>query len=94
MPGPYRRNWIGNVEKTMSAEKHERIRKRAHAIWESEGRPEGAHERHWAMASAAIDEEDGHPPIETTTGAGPALAAHTKDAKPRKAPGRRKTVVI
>lgn len=79
----------------MSTEKHERIRQRAHAIWESEGRPEGEHERHWAKAIAEIDAEDvGQPPLETTTGAGPALAAHTKDAKPRKAPVRRKKAEI
>jgi hypothetical protein len=76
----------------MSTEKHERIRQRAHAIWENEGRPDGEHERHWAMATSEIDAEDASPPIEATTGAGPALAAHTKDAKPRKAPVRRKKV--
>ncbi|WP_249218874.1 DUF2934 domain-containing protein [Falsirhodobacter algicola] len=32
------------------------IRDRAHAIWESEGRPEGQHEAHWRRASAEIDE--------------------------------------
>ncbi len=75
----------------MSTEKHERIRQRAHAIWEREGRPEGEHERHWAKATAEVDAEDvEQPAIETTTGAGPALAAHTKDAKPRKTPVRRK----
>lgn len=45
------------------------------------------------MASAQIEAEDGQPPLEATTGAGPALAAHTKDAKPRKAPVRRKKAV-
>ena len=28
----------------------EEIRKKAHAIWEKEGRPEGQHERHWDEA--------------------------------------------
>jgi len=30
----------------------EHIRKLAHQIWESEGRPHGQHERHWQMACA------------------------------------------
>lgn len=77
----------------MSADKHERIRQRAHAIWESEGRPEGQHERHWALACAEIEAEDSQAPIEVTAGAGPAIAAHSKDAKPRKPPVRRKKAV-
>ncbi len=37
----------------------ERIRKRAHEIWEEEGRPEGREYSHWLRARAAIAEEDG-----------------------------------
>jgi hypothetical protein len=29
----------------------QKIRQRAHEIWESEGRPEGRHEHHWQKAS-------------------------------------------
>jgi hypothetical protein len=42
----------------MSSERHERIRQRAHAIWEREGRPDGLHEQHWYQATSEIDAED------------------------------------
>ena len=35
-----------------------RIRERAHAIWEREGRPEGRHIEHWQQAAREIAEED------------------------------------
>lgn len=37
----------------------ERIRKRAHTIWEEEGRPEGREYSHWLRARAEIQEEEG-----------------------------------
>ncbi|MBN9056611.1 DUF2934 domain-containing protein [Shinella sp. NM-101] len=37
----------------------ERIRKRAHEIWEEEGRPEGREYSHWLRARADIRAEDG-----------------------------------
>ena len=37
-------------------DREQRIRERAHAIWEHEGRPEGQAERHWQMAKHAIEE--------------------------------------
>ena len=37
----------------------ERIRRRAHAIWEREGRPEGRREEHWAQARREIEAEEG-----------------------------------
>lgn len=37
----------------------ERIRQRAHDIWEEEGRPEGREYSHWLRARADIQEEDG-----------------------------------
>lgn len=33
------------------------IRRRAHALWELEGRPEGQAEEHWRRARAEIEEE-------------------------------------
>jgi hypothetical protein len=38
-------------------DRHERIRQRAHEIWEQAGRPEGAHMEHWEQATAEIDAE-------------------------------------
>jgi len=35
-----------------------RIRERAYAIWEREGRPEGQHLQHWEQATREIAEED------------------------------------
>lgn len=38
-------------------DRHDLIRQRAHAIWESEGRPDNRSEEHWKMASAEIEAE-------------------------------------
>ncbi len=40
----------------------ERIRRRAHEIWEREGRPEGRHEEHWAWARREVEAEEGGSP--------------------------------
>lgn len=37
----------------------DRVRQRAHEIWEREGRPEGRHEEHWRQAMAQVAAEDG-----------------------------------
>lgn len=39
----------------MTDDRHERIRQRAHEIWEQAGRPEGAHMEHWDRATVEID---------------------------------------
>lgn len=38
----------------------DRIRQRAYAIWEQEGRPEGRHEAHWEQARQELMAEDEH----------------------------------
>jgi hypothetical protein len=35
----------------------QRVRERAHAIWEAEGRPEGRHAEHWQQALSEIERE-------------------------------------
>ncbi|RVI30932.1 DUF2934 domain-containing protein [Sinorhizobium meliloti] len=35
----------------MDNEREELIRRRAYAIWEQEGRPNGQHQRHWEQAA-------------------------------------------
>jgi Protein of unknown function (DUF2934) len=50
--------FVRSMEKTMAGDRDERIRKRAHEIWERGGRPDGAHEEHWLQASREIDAED------------------------------------
>ncbi|MGF7160419.1 hypothetical protein FHS85_002042 [Rhodoligotrophos appendicifer] len=37
----------------------ERIRRRAHYIWVSEGWPDGRHEQHWALAREQLEAEEG-----------------------------------
>ena len=39
--------------------REERIRERAHSIWEREGRQEGQHDAHWKRARREIENEDG-----------------------------------
>lgn len=39
-------------------EREQRIRERAHALWEREGGPEGRNEEHWAQACREIDMEE------------------------------------
>ncbi|HSI41894.1 MAG TPA: DUF2934 domain-containing protein [Xanthobacteraceae bacterium] len=42
-------------------EREQRIRERAHQLWEEEGRPDGRHEHHWLRAAhiVATEEADG-----------------------------------
>jgi hypothetical protein len=42
----------------MYQEDQDRIRARAHQIWEREGKPEGRHAEHWEMAREEIAIED------------------------------------
>jgi len=42
----------------------QRIRDRAHKIWEEEGRPEGRAETHWEQARALVASEGGLPKSE------------------------------
>ncbi|TNC61516.1 DUF2934 domain-containing protein [Rubellimicrobium roseum] len=41
----------------MTIPREDRIRERAHEIWEREGRPEGRHDEHWRLATEEIDRE-------------------------------------
>ena len=42
----------------MSDDREERIRRKAHQIWEDQGRPEGQAEAHWDMASELVAIEE------------------------------------
>jgi hypothetical protein len=51
------------------SDRNERVRAIAYLLWEEEGRPDGAAERHWAAAEARYDavdpsrrESEGEPP--------------------------------
>ena len=39
-------------------DRNERIQRRAHDIWEREGRPHGRHDEHWSLAEAEIRAEE------------------------------------
>jgi hypothetical protein len=43
----------------MDYEREERIRRRAHQIWEASGRPIGQEREHWEQAVREIDGENG-----------------------------------
>ena len=76
----------------MTGNRDEQIRKRAHAIWEAEGRPSGAHDRHWQQAEREVDMGAGKPAKAAKAAAKPAKAAAkpaTAAAKP-KAPAKPK----
>ena len=42
----------------MGGEKHEQIAKRAYALWQAEGQPDGRHEEHWYCAAREIAAAD------------------------------------
>jgi hypothetical protein len=48
----------------MSGDREERVRQRAHELWEQAGRPEGQQEQHWQQAFQEIS-TDGEPNLST-----------------------------
>lgn len=62
----------------MEDDRRERVRIRAHQIWESEGRPEGMHERHWAQAEKDVDEAGAGTVIQPAKKPAGATAAKSK----------------
>lgn len=48
----------------MSGDMEERVRRRAHQLWEQAGRPEGQQEQHWQQAFQEISVE-GEPNLST-----------------------------
>lgn len=64
------------------SERDERIRQRAYAIWEREGRPEGLKDRHWHQAAEEVASEE-------KAGSQGAEEAGSKPAKPRKPRARK-----
>ena len=64
----------------------ERIRRRAHEIWESEGQPEGRHEEHWTQAHREVEQEQaGSQPEPTEPDANPAGSVPPGSAGPKRA---------
>ncbi|ESY63311.1 MULTISPECIES: DUF2934 domain-containing protein [Mesorhizobium] len=82
---------------TMADDRQERIRNRAHQIWQQEGQPAGQHERHWHQAAADVDAEHAtgtssvtKKPAKKAAGADKAKAA-PKEAKAAKKPSKPKS---
>jgi DUF2934 family protein len=48
----------GNGGRTMDRTWEEKVRERAHAIWEREGRPQNAAEQHWSRAEEELRAEE------------------------------------
>lgn len=77
----------------MDNDKEELIRRRAYAIWEQEGRPEGQDRRHWEQASREMQREERGPnsgekqdlETEGTTHATSTPASPPSQARSRKA---------
>ncbi|MGQ9368496.1 DUF2934 domain-containing protein [Azospirillum sp. A39] len=61
----------------------DRIRQRAHEIWEREGNPHGRHDEHWAQAEAEIAAEDA---AGNTAPAEAVPARKTRTAAPKAGP--------
>lgn len=57
----------------------DRVRKRAHDIWEAEGRPEGREYSHWLRARTEINEED----AAAASAGSPAHLAPVRQGKPK-----------
>lgn len=59
---------VGRRIDSPTAGRQEEIRKRAYALWEKEGRPEGRHRDHWTRAEHELDarygEADNPPRLE------------------------------
>ena len=67
----------------LSLEREERIRRRAHQIWEEAGRPEGKAQEHWERAAQDLDREDAEIQREGAAGEKPGT-------KPTKTPESKK----
>ena len=76
----------------MTDDRQERIRKRAHAIWESNGRPHGSDREHWEQATREIDALDASAKAKKPAAAKPAAAkAAPKPKVAAKAPAAKAT---
>lgn len=45
----------------MTTDHQDRIRQRAHQLWEQEGRPEGRHDEHWKQACTEMGGDELQP---------------------------------
>ena len=64
----------------MSEDAENRIRLRAYAIWEREGRPDGRHIEHWFLAQREIEQETAQAPAASGTSGGESPAEQEQHA--------------
>ncbi|MGB3643431.1 MAG: DUF2934 domain-containing protein [Mesorhizobium sp.] len=69
---------MNNEPGNYSPDREERIRRRAHEIWERAGRPENSHEANWTEAAKQIDAELG----EETSPAHPETSGSSNSNEP------------
>ncbi len=76
----------------MATDRHDRIRHRAHEIWEKQGRPHGADQQHWDQATREIDAEDSaaKKPAAKAGASKPAKSAVKAASPAKKAPAKAK----
>jgi hypothetical protein len=79
-------------ENALEKGREERVRRRAHQIWEEEGRPEGKHAEHWQKAVLDDERRDQDPdqmggrvrhPVAAVSGGGTGGEAAKEDDSPR-----------
>lgn len=77
----------------MAIDRQDRIRHRAHAIWEKQGRPHGADYQHWDQATREVDAEDAaaKKPAAKASVSKPAKSAVKAAGTVKKAPAKAKT---
>jgi hypothetical protein len=49
--------YYGEADDFLCSAEEQRLRERAHAIWEAEGRPEGRDAEHWREALSEVERE-------------------------------------
>lgn len=69
----------------MNTDREQRIAARAYQLWEEEGRPDGAHERHWEQASREVVASEGKKPGRAAKTAKPSAKAAVSKASKAKA---------
>jgi hypothetical protein len=68
------------MEVIVSEDAENRIRLRAYAIWEREGRPEGRHMEHWFLAQREIEQETARSPVASGISGGESPAEREQHA--------------
>lgn len=74
-----------------SATLQDEIARRAYALWEENGRPDGEHERHWHEAERQLHDQ---PPAPQGNAAYPSLAAREKIVEGHKKYSRKETPAV